>query len=212
MKSLNPDCSENVNITSDQWINHYKQLLNIQCNNNNAFHEYVVNSLPIIENANTVGPLDFDIYEQEVFNSISSLKAGKSDSISNDMLKAGANILAKPLCRLFNKILQCGNFPNSWGKSMLIPIFKSGDVHDVNNYRGIVISSCISKAFIKKLHERLNCFCTENILSDNQCGFRDLYRTDDNIFSFNTLVESYVHHKKDHCLLRLSIFVNVLTP
>ena len=68
VKSLNPDCSENVNITSDQWINHYKQLLNIQCNNNNAFHEYVVNSLPIIENVNTVGPLDFDITEQEVLS------------------------------------------------------------------------------------------------------------------------------------------------
>ena len=175
-----------------------------------------MNSLPIIENVNTVGPLDFDITEQEVLNSISSLKPGKSvgmDSISNDILKAVTNILAKPLCRLFNKILQCGNFPNSWGKSMLIPIFKSGDVHDVNNYRGIAISSCVSKVFIKILHERLNCFCTENnILSDNQCGFRDKYRTDDNIFSLNTLVQSYVHHKKDHCLLLLSIFLNFSTP
>ena len=118
MKSLTPDHSDKANITSNEWITHYNQLLNVYCtdnnNYNNNFLDYVKHSLPIIENVNNKGPLYFIISETDVYSSIKSLMNGKSvglDSISNEMLKSGKHILCKPLCKLFNSILKCGKYP-----------------------------------------------------------------------------------------------------
>ena len=83
-------------------------------NYNNNFLDYVKHSLPIIENVNNKGPLDFIISETDVYSSIKSLMNGKSvglDSILNEMLKSGKHILCKPLCKLFNSILKCGKYP-----------------------------------------------------------------------------------------------------
>ena len=67
---------------------------------------------------------------------------------------------------------------------------------DVNNYRGIAVSSCLSKVFTKIMQKRLNDYCIENnVISANQCGFREQFRTDDNIFVLNSIVQSYIHCK-----------------
>ena len=131
MKSLTPDHSDKTNITSNEWITHYNQLLNVYStdnnNYNNNFLDYVKHSLPIIENVNNKGPLEFIISETYVYSSIKSLMNGKSvglDSILNEMLKSGKHILCKPLCKLFNSILKCGKYPLSWSKSIIVPVHK----------------------------------------------------------------------------------------
>ena len=79
MKSLTPDDSDKTNITSNEWITHYNQLLSTDNNNyNNNFLDYVKQSLPIIENVNDKGPLDFIISETDVYSSIKSLMNRKS--------------------------------------------------------------------------------------------------------------------------------------
>ena len=204
MKSLTPDHSDKTNITSNEWITHYNQLLNVYStdnnNYNNNFLDYVKHSLPIIENVNNKGPLYFIISETDVYSSIKSLMNGKSvglDSISNEMLKSGKHILCKPLCKLFNSILKCGKYPLSWSKSIIVPIYINRAIKcDVNNYRRIAISSCLSKVFTKIMQKRLNDYCIENnVISANQCGFREQFQTDDNFFLLNSIVQSYIHCK-----------------
>ena len=46
-------------------------------------------------------------------------------------------------------------YPDCWAKSMLVPIPKNGDKRDVNNYRGISLSSIFSKVFSQVLDSRL---------------------------------------------------------
>jgi hypothetical protein len=47
---------------------------------------------------------------------------------------------------LFNIILDKGIIPESWGKGIVLPIFKNkGSKSDPNSNRGVTLNSCISK-------------------------------------------------------------------
>ena len=94
------------------------------------------------------------------------------------MLKVGKDTLVKPIHILFNKILSSGEYPKNWDTSIITPIFKGGYSSDINNFRGIAVSSCISKLFTKVLNNRICDFCNENsVFSTNQYGFMELMIT-----------------------------------
>ena len=93
---------------------------------------------------------------------------------------------------LFNAILTRTYFLSSWKVNYIIPIFKSDDSFDPNNYRGISVSSCLGKLFTLVINERLIKFLDiENTLSSFQIGFRRGYRTSDHVFVVNTIINSY---------------------
>ena len=115
------------------------------------------------------------------------------------MLKVGKDILIKPIHILFNKILSSGEYPKNWDTSIITPIFKGGYSSDINNFRGIAVSSCISKLFTKILNKRICDLCNENnVFSTNQYCFMEKCRTDDNILILNTLINSYTKIKKSN--------------
>ena len=109
----------------------------------------------------------------------------------------GVKKFVKPICKLFNTILDSGNFPTQWATSIIVPLFKGGNSSDVNNYRGIAVSSCISKVLTKIINTRIYNYCCEkDIFAINQSGFMNGRRTDDNIFTLNTIINSQIKHKK----------------
>ena len=64
---------------------------------------------------------------------------------------------------------------------------------DVNNYRGIIISSCIGKLFLRIITRRIEDFMiSSHKWSFNQCGFKPDHRTEDSLFILNTIFEAYV--------------------
>ena len=147
------------------------------------------------------GPLDYAINLEEIKRGIKSLKRGKShgsDTILNEMLKCSSDCLVEPLAHLFSIILKNHQFPESWSLSYIVPIHKKGDTHEVNNYRGIAISSCLSKLFTSILNERLMKYMSDNNLwRRNQCGFMKGHRTEDNIFILQNLFHKYAKNKKN---------------
>ena len=56
------------------------------------------------------------------------------------------------LCTIFNAVLSTGYFPTAWSDAMLVPIFKSGEVNDAANYRGISLVSNLGKVFTSVLN------------------------------------------------------------
>ncbi len=101
------------------------------------------------------------------------------------------------LLKLFNNILQHEHFPNQWSKGFIIPIFKSGDIDDPNNYRGITISNCLGKLFTKLLNTRLTNYLIDNrIISSCQIGFLPKQRTADHILLLKTIIDSFKKAKK----------------
>lgn len=70
------------------------------------------------------------------------------------MLKAGHHVFLPALEKLFN-ILTEESFPVVWKHSTITPLHKSGDANLPDNYRGIAVTSNLSKLFCSVLHNRL---------------------------------------------------------
>ena len=116
------------------------------------------------------------------------------DEISNDAIKWGIQLLEAPLLHLYNQVLNTGCFPHIWSDGLIIPLHKKNDKSCVDNYRGLIISSCVGKLFTKILTKRINKFMRINGLwKFNQCGFKADHRTEDNLFILNTIYEKYVN-------------------
>ena len=82
-------------------------------------------------------------------------------------------IIIVPLMYIFNKSFDDGLFPSFFKRSKIIPIFKSGDCNDFNNYRPISLTLQFSKILEKLFSNRLLSFCNKfNIINDEQFGFR----------------------------------------
>ena len=129
-------------------------------------------------------------------NNIKCIRSGKSggpDGILIEMLKTTILLICPILTKLFNKIMDSGEFPEAWGESILCPIFKKGNVNDPNNYRGISLIDVLNKIFTGILNDRIYKYCTENDkLEEAQAGFRKGYSTTDNIFTLQSMVQKYL--------------------
>ena len=87
------------------------------------------------------------------------------------------------LCEIYNKILDTEIYPTDWGKAIIAPIHKKGDINNPNNYRGISLLSCISKIFMKVINNRLVRWAKmEEKICEEQAGFTKGKSTIDQIF------------------------------
>ena len=86
-----------------------------------------------------------------VKHSISKLKAGKHDGfyvLSSNFILNGTELLDHHLSTLFTLMLSHCYAPDSFCMSTMIPLPKgSGFIGDVKSYRGITLSSLLSKLF-----------------------------------------------------------------
>jgi hypothetical protein len=90
--------------------------------------------------------MDFTI--SDVIKAFSSLKSGKSagiDKLIPEIYIKWKTILALILCKLFNHIFNSNKYPESWCSGIIVPMPKKGNLNDVNNYRGITLTSIFSK-------------------------------------------------------------------
>ena len=134
---------------------------------------------------------------QKVSSSLKNKKSSAFDSISNEMIKCSIGHLGELLLRLFNTVINKSEFPKQWSEGYIIPIFKSGDILDPTNYRGITVSSCLGKLFTKILNTRLLNYLLDNkMISNSQIGFIPGNRTSDHILLVKTLIDSYKKLKK----------------
>ena len=84
---------------------------------------------------------------------------------------------------MFNKILESRSFPAQWATGLVVPLHKKGSFDDTNNYRGIILISCVAKLFTSVLSNRLKQWANEtDTSSDVQFGFKANHSTIDAIF------------------------------
>jgi len=80
---------------------------------------------------------------------------------------------------------------------LIVTLFKSGDNGNPDNYRGITLNNSISKLYTLILNNRMTQFCeNNNIIKDNQIGFRNKFRTADHVFTLKTLIDQSFAKKK----------------
>ena len=137
-------------------------------------------------------------YIKEIKKAIFDLKKGKSagpDRILNEVIKYTNPVMINSYMKIFNVILKTGIYPKSWKESFTIPIYKSEDKNDPNNYRGVSLINCLPKIFNTILNNRL-IKIIEDQLSNSQFGFREYHRTADSIFVLKSLINKYIHKNK----------------
>ena len=97
--------------------------------------------------------MDFrEVTIKEVETIIGSMAAKTSfshDTVSNKIIKQVKKQISEPLTHLINTSLKLSYFPEEWKKAKVIPIFKSKDKKDVNNYRPISLLPTLSKVLEK---------------------------------------------------------------
>ena len=188
----NPEQFKNT-ISGEKWVNHFKKILN---NNERP---------PLQSIGEEFGPLDYEITNKEMEEAAYILRPGKApgiDSISNEMISCLLEQNSNVLLKLFNSILKNSyKKTNVWDISLINPIHKKGSFMEVENYRGISLLSCLGKFFSAILLKRLQLYVKENnILSEEQLGFRTGNRTSDAHLILHNIVNQYCHKngKKVH--------------
>ena len=121
------------------------------------------------------------ISEVDIINISKTLKPKTStgaDFISNKLLKIIAPIIITPLHHLINLSLETGFVPEEYKIAKVVPIYKSGDCHDFNNYRPISLLSAFSKLLEKVVARQILGFINaHDILYQHQYGFRANHNT-----------------------------------
>ena len=113
------------------------------------------------------------------------------------ILHVSAQYIINPLVSIINKSLERGYFPNDFKTAKVIPIFKNGDSNQTQNYRPISLLNNLSKLFEKIIYKRVSDFLAKNnILFDNQFGFRKGHSTIDEIFSSINMIRTEKDKKK----------------
>ena len=123
---------------------------------------------------------------QEILSIIKSLKSKSSsgyDEVNTKLLKISANYILSPLTYICNAAISVGIFPERLKYSIIQPIYKKGDATNPSNYRPISILTTFSKVLEKALYKRLMQHIDDNnILTEQQFGFRKGLSTEDAIF------------------------------
>lgn len=155
------------------------------------------------EETSSFDSLPFNNYftVEELLKFANKLKNGRSsglDSIVNEFIKYSPPVMISLLAKYFNLILGTGIIPSNWTLGTIIPIYKNkGDTNDPDNYRGITLLSCIGKFFTLLINFRLTDFLESNdLLGEEQAGFRAGYSTLDHIFTLHCLIEMLLKNKK----------------
>ena len=129
-----------------------------------------------------------------------NLKNGKSafiDGSINETIKYSITDMVDIYQKLFNHLEASAVFPSSWKGSFLVPLHKKGSPSDPNNYRGLAVGNNVSKFYTKILNDKLKRYCDlKSILSPQQFGFRDDFRTTDSIFVLRSVISYYNNHSK----------------
>ena len=192
-------------ISIDEWKLYFDQLLNSESVVDDEFKANIEEYMSCHDgNCNVCNSemspediLNSDISINEVESTVKQLHNGKSpglDGISNGLIKNASVVIVPLMCLLFNKILQSGSFPTSWGRSLIVPLYKKGSVNDPSNYTSFALLSCVSKVFTKILNNRLTNWAKDNDkMYEVQGGFTKGNSTIDQIFVFQSLVSEYVY-------------------
>lgn len=152
--------------------------------------------------------LNSDITLEEVSKAVECAKLRKASGIeglSNEVLKTPK--LLQFLTHFMQVCFKSSIVPSDWYKSLIKPIPKSAknDPRVPLNYRGVSLLSTVSKLFSNILNCRLSQYLeAENILEEEQNGFRKHRSCLDHIYTLSTVIRARISEGKSTFVLLIS--------
>ena len=185
-------------IEPSKWVDHFKVLFSD--NQSPVSKAETTIKLTELEKRVNFCQSDYRISNNEILEAIKKLKLNKSpgpDRVISEFIIYGKEVLAEPLCKLFNMVFRSAVQPSEWSLNFLRPIHKKGATLDPDNYRGIAVNSCFSKLYslilLRRLETEVSLKCP---ISINQIGFQKSKRTADHTFVLKTLIDKAIRKQK----------------
>ncbi|MCU7801012.1 MAG: hypothetical protein KZQ70_12955 [gamma proteobacterium symbiont of Lucinoma myriamae] len=191
IKRLKGGTSKLTSITADDFFEHFKDIYCDSEKFNVNYVEEIINQMNTDDNFNVqiniaTEALDAVITVQDVYKAITKLKRNKSpgiDLLPPELFLDSSDLICPLLAKLFNHLFDNHLYPESWTKGIIVPVPKKGNRSNVNNYRGITLTSIFSKNYSHILDDRLRNWCEgNNLMSDCQFGFRAQKSTVDCVY------------------------------
>ena len=149
------------------------------------------------------------ITSREIIEIVSKMKNDTSpgfDSISIKVVKRIIPIISDILCKLFNCSMSTGIVPDQMKITRVTPIYKKGDVNEMNNYRPISVLTIFTKNVERCMYNRVIAFLNKhNILFKNQFGFRQGHSTSSAILELIHKITQAIENKE----FTLSVFIDL---
>jgi hypothetical protein len=144
------------------------------------FTEYLTPSTQNLE----FSELQFDEFEKALM-SLKRNKAVGVDDLNGNIIIDSLEPLKNVLYLVFKASLQQGIFPDKLKIAKITPIFKSGELTNVSNYRPISVLPVFSKVLERIMYHRVYDHLTINkLLYDKQFGFQTKTSTEHAILQF----------------------------
>ena len=169
----------------NRWVEHFSSVLN---------QPQPTETINVEEPSESLEIDTCPITEEEIVYAITKLKNNKaagSDGIHPEMLKYGGPAMVNLLQTICNTVWENESIPEDWKIGTIITLPKKGDLSDCSNWRGITLLSLPSKVLCTVLLNRLKTQI-DDILRDEQSGFRARRSCNDAIFALRNIIEKAV--------------------
>ena len=168
-----------------RWKDYYSELYNTPRQNDRTILEEIPPNINVDEEP--------EITREEVEKALNTLKNGKAagpDGIPAELLKYGGQPMVDVMHKLMLKIWEDDEIPEEWGKAAVINLYKKGDPLQCGNYRGLSLLVTARKCYTTIIKGRMN-KKLEEILGEEQAGFRPNRSTTDMIYVLRQIAEKY---------------------
>ena len=123
-------------------------------------------------------------------------KSAGVDNIPAELVQAGGETMIDILTAICNKIWKTGEWPTTWTQSLVITLPKQGNYQLCQDYKTISLISHPSKVMLKIILNRLQPQA-EEIIAEEQAGFRAARSTTEQIFNLRLFCKKYLQHQQN---------------
>lgn len=143
-------------------------------------------NIDVVPDTSVVNLSTINVSEELVMKHLRNTDVNKGagvDEVHPLLINKLAKVLTVPITKLYKKSLSEGCFPNVWKQALITPIFKSGDRHDVRQYRPISKLCIFGKILEKIVTNELNSLLCRHV-SPYQHGFLRGRSVDTNLVTY----------------------------
>jgi hypothetical protein len=116
------------------------------------------------------------------------IKICGTDQIPVELIQVGGEAVDSDIRWLINSIWNEEELPEQWKESIIVPLYKKGDITDCSNYRGISLLSTTYKILSSFLLSSLTPYA-DKIIGDHQRRFGRNRSSTDHIFCTGQILE-----------------------
>jgi hypothetical protein len=212
VKDENGDLLEDSNNTVNRWKSYFSQLLNVH-NVSDVRQIEIDSAEPLVPGPNHL----------EVETAIVMLKSINLQAVIQlpaKLIQTRGETLVSAIHKLITSVWNKDELPDQWKESIILPIHKTSDKTDCNNYDGIILLSTSYKILSNILLSRLSPYIDE-ITGDHQCELQHNRSATGQIFCIHQILEKtqkynetvhqiFVHFKKAYDSVRREVLYNIV--